>query len=88
MIAMLSRSHFPFMLDYQGKKFFECRFGGKWYTQKGVISKTAGDLDNFNKLILDGISEGMGFDDSQFFRISTEKVDAEEFYFEFSIGSF
>ena len=85
---MLARSRFFDLLGYEGHLSFKCKFIGEWHTKKGTISKTAGDLDNFNKLILDGISEGLGVNDAQIFKIETEKVLGDGFYFEFKVERF
>lgn len=85
MIGMMIRKHFPDLIGYSGKKKFIAFFYGNWTTKKGTISKTAGDLDNFNKLIWDGMSEAMGFNDSEFYKIDSEKVDSLDHYFEIRI---
>ena len=85
LVGIEARKSFPEMINFSGKIHFEAKFYGNWHTKKGEISKTAGDLDNFNKLIIDGIAELMGFNDAQIFKISTEKIDADTHFFEFRI---
>lgn len=62
-----------------GKKFwrgdvleFEIRFIENWYTQKGDISKK--DLDNRLKFFIDSICMAYQIDDSQIFKITTQKI--------------
>lgn len=87
-VGLIARHAFPDLIDFKKELKFEAIFYGNWYKKKdGAISKTAGDLDNFNKLILDGISEAMGIDDCQFFDIHTikSKIKPDEPFFEFRI---
>lgn len=87
-VGLIARQSFPELIDYKKELKFEAIFYGNWYRKKdGAISKRAGDLDNFNKLILDGISESMGFDDSQFFDIHTikSKLKSDNPFFEFRV---
>ena len=87
-VGLIAKKSFPELIEYEKELKFEAIFYGNWYRKKdGAISKTAGDLDNFNKLILDGISEAMGFNDCQFFDIHTvkSKVKSENPFFEFRV---
>jgi Holliday junction resolvase RusA-like endonuclease len=55
-------------------------YHGQWLTKTGTISKTAGDIDNFSKLILDALCEEYDFDDSQIMELSLKKVISEEWF--------
>lgn len=58
---------------------------GPFLTNKGQISKTAGDLDNYCKPILDAISQELGIDDSCVFKIEANKELANHWEVEFSL---
>lgn len=62
-------------------------YHGQWLTKSGTISKTAGDIDNFSKLILDALCEEYDFDDSQIMELSFKKVISEEWFFLISINA-
>lgn len=72
--------------DYDGAIFFIAEFHGPWLTKQGKISKTAGDVDNFSKLILDSLCESYGFDDSQVTEIKLQKFLADEWMIRLSLS--
>ena len=73
-IGNIALKAFPELIRYEKEIGFEAVFYGNWYRKKdGAISKTAGDLDNFNKLILDGIGDALRFNDCQVFHIDIKK---------------
>lgn len=49
-----------------------------WWTKKGTISKTAGDVDNFCKSSLDSLFACIGLDDSQVFELHVKKLVGDE----------
>ena len=63
---------------YTGALKFTIEYRGPWLTRNKTISKTAGDIDNFQKLILDGLCEAYNFDDSQIMELNLKKVIADE----------
>ena len=50
----------------------------KYFTKKGVLSKRCGDIDSFQKFLLDGVSQGIGFDDSYFKRKTVIQDPSED----------
>jgi len=50
----------------------------KWWTKKGTISKTAGDVDNYCKSSLDSLFACFEMDDSQVFDLHVVKVVGTE----------
>src|SRR5690606_17200535 len=85
-IGISFKNYSPGMKGYKKEKIFIANFYGEWHKKNGEISLTAGDLDNFNKLILDGCCEFMDFDDSQIFQILTRKIPSKDsYFFEFDI---
>lgn len=49
-------------------------FYKQFYTQKDTISKTCGDVDNPNKVLIDRIFERIGWDDYVLGRLECEKL--------------
>jgi len=47
-----------------------------WYYKNGKLKKA--DVQNLTKVIIDAISEKLGFDDSQVWRATTDKVQSEK----------
>ena len=66
----LKKDHMVDMEIYYFKKNF--------YTKEDKISKTAGDVDNPNKILIDEIFSRMGLDDYLLGRLSCEKVASDE----------
>jgi Holliday junction resolvase RusA-like endonuclease len=77
-IIALSCSKLSFLSGYTGAIGCKAEFHGPWLTKKGQISRTAGDVDNFTKLIFDAIGERYGFDDSQIMEVSLKKVISDK----------
>ena len=53
-------------------------FKKNFYTKEDKISKTAGDVDNPNKILIDEIFSRMGLDDYLLGRLSCEKLASDE----------
>lgn len=64
--------------NYHGAIAADLEFHGPWLTKRGTISKSAGDIDNFTKLIFDSLCEAYGFDDSQIMEVHLRKVIADD----------
>lgn len=60
-------------------------FYGPWMTKDGKISKTAGDLDNFLKLSIDGVCQALAIDDCCLVKITARKVLAHDWKIQFSL---
>lgn len=76
-IALLSGKHFKELLGYSEKLKFTYEIHGPWLRQDGKISKTAGDIDGFCKLMLDAVCEALDINDAVVFEIHAKKVVAE-----------
>lgn len=53
-------------------------YSTKWITAKGKPSKSAGDIDNFMKGSLDGLSRAIRVDDSQIFELAVRKLQGAD----------
>jgi len=53
-------------------------FQKNFYTKQGTVSKTAGDVDNPNKVLIDEIFKRIGWDDYILGRLSCEKLSGQE----------
>lgn len=71
-ITRASLGAFP--VPESGPLLFIYEVHGPFLTKKGEISKTAGDLDGFAKLLLDAVCEASGCDDSRVFEIQARKL--------------
>jgi Holliday junction resolvase RusA-like endonuclease len=60
-------------------------FHGPWLAGSGKVSKTAGDLDNFLKLSIDGVCQALKIDDCFVVKITARKVLSESWKIEFSL---
>jgi Holliday junction resolvase RusA-like endonuclease len=76
-IALLSGKHFKNLVGYSEKLKFTYEIHGPWLRQDGKISKTAGDIDGFCKLMLDAVCEALDINDAVVFEIYAKKVVAE-----------
>jgi Holliday junction resolvase RusA-like endonuclease len=76
-IALLSGRHFKNLVGYSEKLKFTYEIHGPWLRQDGKISKTAGDIDGFCKLMLDAVCEALDINDAVVFEIHAKKVVAE-----------
>jgi Holliday junction resolvase RusA-like endonuclease len=76
-IALLSGKHFKNLVGYSEKLKFTYEIHGPWLRQDGKISKTAGDIDGFCKLMLDAVCEALDINDAVVFEIHAKKVVAE-----------
>ena len=76
-IAMLSGRHFKNLVGYSEKLKFTYEIHGPWLRQDGKISKTAGDIDGFCKLMLDAVCEALDINDAVVFEIHAKKVVAD-----------
>jgi len=61
---------------YLGPLKFEYVIEGPWLTKSGSISKTAGDIDGFSKLLCDAVCEALGINDCTIFEVVGRKVVA------------
>jgi Holliday junction resolvase RusA-like endonuclease len=59
---------------------------GPFLTKSGTISKTAGDLDNFCKPLLDSVCQELEINDSCVFKITAEKRIANDWAIEFYLN--
>jgi len=57
------------------KVFIKIKAHNNWYYKNGKLKRA--DVQNLTKVIIDAISEKLGFDDSQVFRATTDKVQSE-----------
>ena len=73
-------------LPPQGQLTFKYIISGPFITLKGTISKTAGDLDGFAKLLLDAVCEAAEVDDSRVFRIEAQKLIAQDWSVSFELA--
>jgi Holliday junction resolvase RusA-like endonuclease len=62
---------------------FNLIVSGPYLTKQGAISKTAGDVDNAIKGILDAVCDELDINDACVFRVSAEKKIAQEWSIEF-----
>jgi Holliday junction resolvase RusA-like endonuclease len=76
-IALLSGKHFKNLAGYSEKLKFTYEIHGPWLRQDGKISKTAGDIDGFCKLMLDAVCEALDINDAVVFEIHAKKVVAD-----------
>jgi len=76
-IALLSGRHFKNLVGYSEKLKFTYEIHGPWLRQDGKISKTAGDIDGFCKLMLDAVCEALDINDAVVFEIHAKKVVAD-----------
>jgi Holliday junction resolvase RusA-like endonuclease len=76
-IALLSGKHFKNLVGYSEKLKFTYEIHGPWLRQDGKISKTAGDIDGFCKLMLDAVCEALDINDAVVFEIHAKKVVAD-----------
>jgi Holliday junction resolvase RusA-like endonuclease len=76
-IALLSGKHFKNLVGYSEKLKFTYEIHGPWLRQDGKISKTAGDIDGFCKLMLDAVCEALEINDACVFQIEAKKVVAD-----------
>lgn len=67
-----------FLSGHRGAIRFTIEYHGPWLTKQGGISKTAGDIDNFSKLLVDSLCEHYDFDDSQIMEMNLKKVIADQ----------
>lgn len=77
-IAILSGKHFKNLVGYSEKLKFTYEIHGPWLRQDGKISKTAGDIDGFCKLMLDAVCEALDINDAVVFEIHAKKVVADK----------
>jgi Holliday junction resolvase RusA-like endonuclease len=76
-IALLSGKHFKNLAGYSEKLKFTYEIHGPWLRQDGKISKTAGDIDGFCKLMLDAVCGALDINDAVVFEIHAKKVVAD-----------
>lgn len=77
MWALLAKTHYREFIDYDSALAVVITIGGPILTKSGKISKTATDLDNCPKPIIDGIAAALGFNDSIVTRLVCRKFYAE-----------
>jgi hypothetical protein len=53
-------------------------FQSNFYTKKNTISKTSGDVDNPNKILVDEIFKRIGWDDYILGKLSCEKLPSDK----------
>lgn len=72
--AKLLIPHYP--IPSFGRIFIELQARNHWYCKNGNIRKA--DVHNLVKVVVDAISEKCGFDDSQVWSFSCNKVESNE----------
>ena len=77
MIAYYCKEY-AFFDGYAGAMACRLEFHGPWLTKEHRLSKTAGDIDNFSKLLIDSLCEAYNFDDSQIVEMHLKKIIADD----------
>lgn len=81
LIGIKARAVFPDLIGCQDTVRATVVVYGPILTKNGTVSKTAMDLDNCLKLMLDAVTSALGFDDSLIVSIQAEKQLADEWGF-------
>jgi Holliday junction resolvase RusA-like endonuclease len=84
-LSKVSIEHLSHLIGYSGELHFRATIYGPFMTKKNTISKTAGDVDGFCKLLIDGICEPLNIDDSQIFYLEVKKVISPDWAIAFEL---
>ena len=77
-VALEAGRFFESIRGYSGRLKLEYEIHGPWLTKEGKVSKTAGDLANFEKLLIDSVCESIDVNDASIFKIEAEKIVSDE----------
>ena len=78
-IELMTMKHRDKLADLEGQlQLTAIEHSVKFFTKKGTISKTKGDIDRFLKPLMDGICKGLGIDDYLITKVTAIQIPVKE----------